>query len=47
MLLTIHDELIFEISDDIIEEATKLIQKAMESAYELEVPIKVTTKYDF
>lgn len=45
MLLTIHDELIFEISDDIIiKEATALIQKIMESAYELEVSIKVTAK---
>ena len=44
MLLTIHDELIFEISDDIIKEATKLIVSLMEGVYELEVPIKVTAK---
>jgi len=44
MLLTIHDELIFEISGDIIKEAAKPIVSLMESAYELEVPIKVTAK---
>ncbi len=44
MLLTIHDELIFEIKEDILEEASKLIASTMESAYELEVPIKVMVK---
>ncbi len=44
MLLTIHDELLFEIKDDIIEEASSLIRKLMEGAYELDVPIRVTTK---
>lgn len=44
MLLTIHDELIFEIKEDVLEDACKLIASTMESAYELEVPIKVTTK---
>lgn len=44
LLLTIHDELLFEIRDDIIEEAISLIKKLMEEAYELEVPIKVASK---
>lgn len=44
MLLTIHDELLFEIREDIIKEAAKFIADIMESVYELEVPIKVTTK---
>lgn len=44
MLLTIHDELLFEIKEDIIKEASKLIASVMENAYELEVPIRVTTK---
>lgn len=44
MLLTIHDELIFEIKEDILAEASKLIASTMESAYELEVPIKVNVK---
>ena len=44
MLLTIHDELLFEIRKDIIKESSRVIQKIMESAYELEVPIKVSVK---
>ena len=36
MLLTIHDELLFEIKEDIIKEAVSVIVKIMESAYELE-----------
>ena len=41
MLLTIHDELIFEVKDDILKEVTPLIKKEMESAYKLAVPLKV------
>ncbi len=41
MLLTIHDELLFEIDDDILKEAMPLIKKEMESAYKLSVPLKV------
>ncbi len=44
MLLTIHDELLFEIKNDILEDAGPVIVKIMESAYELEVPIRVTAK---
>lgn len=44
MLLTIHDELLFEIKENIIKEAQSLIIKIMESAYELKVPIKVMAK---
>ena len=41
MLLTIHDELVFEIENDIINEATALIRSEMENAYKLSVPLKV------
>lgn len=41
MLLTIHDELVFEIKDDILEKAMNLIRSEMEGAYELTVPLKV------
>lgn len=44
MLLTIHDELLFEIDGHIIKEASAFILKIMEGAYELEVPIKVNVK---
>ena len=41
MLLSIHDELLFEIKDDLIDEAIPLIKSAMESAYQLKVALKV------
>jgi len=44
LLLTIHDELLFEVKDNMVKEITKLIPGLMESAYELEVPIKVDAK---
>ncbi|MDE2001211.1 MAG: hypothetical protein KGI60_01425 [Patescibacteria group bacterium] len=44
MLLTIHDELLFEIKKDMIAEASRVIHKAMEHVYELEVPIVVAEK---
>jgi len=40
MLLTIHDELVFEINNDIIKETINLIKTRMESAYQLSVPLK-------
>jgi len=41
MLLTIHDELIFEVTDDLAKEAEELIRPEMEKAYTLTVPLKV------
>lgn len=41
MLLQIHDELIFEISDDYIQETKSLIKKIMESVVRLSVPLTV------
>ncbi|MBI2025001.1 MAG: hypothetical protein HYT03_02880 [Candidatus Harrisonbacteria bacterium] len=41
MLLTIHDELVFEITDDILKEAISVIKSEMENAYQLAVPLKV------
>jgi len=45
LLLSIHDELLFEISDDILKEAIPLIKQEMESAYELKVPLKIDVSY--
>jgi len=45
MLLTIHDELLLEIRDDIINEAQSAVREIMESVYKLEVPIKVDSHY--
>lgn len=45
MLLTIHDELVFEIREDKnLEEIISLINKTMEEIYKLEVPLKVNVK---
>lgn len=41
LLLSIHDELIFEISEKTLKEAIIEIQKAMESVFQLSVPLKV------
>ncbi len=44
MLLQIHDELLFEIKESEIDFFAPLIQKEMEQAYELSVPLKVDLK---
>lgn len=41
MLLSIHDELIFEVRDDIVKEVKNIIHSEMEKAYQLAVPLKV------
>lgn len=41
MLLQVHDELIFEVPDDEVEEMQELIRTVMENAFELDVPLKV------
>lgn len=45
MLLTIHDELLFEIRDDMMKETVPLVKKLMESAYPLEVPLTVNVSH--
>lgn len=44
MLLTIHDELIFEISDAILNETVPLIKKVMEESTPLSVPLIVDVR---
>ena len=44
LLLSIHDELLFEIKDDILEETAELIKKIMEEIFKLEVPLKIDVK---
>lgn len=41
MLLQVHDELVFEVKDDLIKQAKKTIQTEMESAIDLKVPVMV------
>ena len=40
MLLTVHDELVFEVARERVEEAAAVVKRAMESAYELAVPLR-------
>ncbi|MCI2104861.1 MAG: DNA polymerase I [Sphaerochaeta sp.] len=42
LLLQIHDELIFEVPNEEVEMMTSLVKKAMEGAYQLSVPLKVS-----
>ena len=44
MLLQVHDELMFEVPDAELEETTALVQKLMESAFELDIPLSTEAK---
>ena len=41
MLLTVHDELVFEVPPDELEEVTRLVRGIMEGVWELKVPLRV------
>ena len=41
MLLQVHDELLFEVPEPAVDEVTALITDRMESAFELDVPLRV------
>jgi DNA polymerase-1 len=41
MLLTVHDELVFEVPPDELQEATRLIKEIMEGVWQLKVPLKI------
>lgn len=41
MVLTVHDELVFEVPEDRIDEATRNAKEAMESIFDLDVPLIV------
>jgi DNA polymerase-1 len=41
MLLQVHDELIFDVPKDELEDLKKLIKTEMEGAYQLVIPLKV------
>ena len=45
MLLTVHDELVFEVKKDEEKKYAKEIKKIMESVYKLKVPLKVEAKF--
>ncbi len=41
MILTVHDELVFEAPEAELEQARKIVEAEMESAYPLKVPLRV------
>lgn len=41
MLLQVHDELVFDVYEDELEEVKKLVKDIMENTYQLDVPLKV------
>ena len=43
MLLTVHDELVFEVGVDRVEEAAELVRERMEHAVDLDVPLRADT----
>lgn len=43
MVLTVHDELVFEVPDAEVEQAQSAIREKMEAAYQLDVPLVVDT----
>ncbi|MCZ7571487.1 MAG: DNA polymerase I [Ardenticatenaceae bacterium] len=47
MLLQVHDELVFELPENELEEAATMIPQIMSAAYELTVPLKVDTKVGY
>ncbi|MBU1088018.1 MAG: DNA polymerase I [Candidatus Omnitrophica bacterium] len=44
MLLQVHDELVFDVPDDELEQVKKIVKQCMESVFKLKVPIKVDLK---
>jgi DNA polymerase I len=44
MLLQVHDELVFEVPNDEVEQVTDLVRREMEGAMKFDVPVKVEMK---
>ncbi|MBI5421122.1 MAG: DNA polymerase I [Parcubacteria group bacterium] len=44
LLLSIHDEMVFEVKDDMVEEVVPEIKRIMENAFQLSVPVIVDVK---
>lgn len=44
MILQVHDELVFDVPKDELREVADLVRETMESAVDLDVPLKVDVK---
>ena len=44
LMLQVHDELVFEVPEDELQEMHQLVPQAMSTALEISVPLKVDTK---
>ena len=45
MLSQVHDEFIFHIPEDEIDEVNEIVRNTMENIYKLDVPLKVEINY--
>jgi len=45
MLLQVHDELVLEVPKGELEKTSKLVQKVMASAYELDIPLSTEARW--
>ncbi len=45
MLLTVHDELVFEVPPDELKIVTRLVKDIMEGVWELKVPLKINISH--
>ena len=45
ILVQVHDELVFEVENDEVEEMTNIIRDIMENIYKMQVPLKVDIEY--
>jgi DNA polymerase-1 len=45
MLLTVHDELVFEVPPDELQELNRLVKDIMEGVWQLKVPLKINIAY--
>jgi len=44
MIMTVHDELVFDVPQEELKTMTVLVRQEMEGAIDLKVPMKVTVK---
>jgi len=45
MLLQVHDELVFEVDEEVLSPVTELVREKMEGAFPLHIPLTVDVKY--